>query len=175
MRRNIIYVLLFSLLSCACISCSENMNKNKFVSKIKDTSINGIYIPISKITINGNKEYFIIDTGANISMIDFEYYKNNQEKFTFLKDIDITINGISGDKDVSEKYVLAEIGDSLKLNQQFMTSDLSDIIHNIKNVCGFKIVGIIGSDYLNKYNFCVDFNNNALYINKAPLDSILKY
>lgn len=55
-----------------------------------------------------------------------------------------------------------------------MTSDLRGVISNIKSTCGREIIGIIGSDYLIRYDFSVDFKNRAIYRNVMPLDSIIK-
>lgn len=155
-------------------SCNNNKNENReLVYDFENSQISGIYTPISKIKVNGVYKHFIIDSGANMSMIDESYYERNEKDFQFIKELDMTLSGVSGDKDVKAKYIVAELGDSIKIKHQFITSNLQGVIYNIRESIGIDIIGIIGADYLNKYDFCIDFYNKAVYRNQAELDSIL--
>lgn len=169
-----IFVKLFFVLSVICVvSCTDNKNNTDFLYYFEQTESNGVNTPIVKIPVNNEGKYFIIDTGANMSLIDETYYLKNSEDFQFIKNIDLTIQGISGGKDVQSAYIIGELGDSLKIKHQFMTSDLKGVISNIKSSCGREVIGIIGADYLRRYDFSVDFKNGAMYRNVIPLDSII--
>lgn len=172
--RLIKLILVLSVFSTIFVTSCTNGGKNTdFLYHFEQTENSGINTPITKIPVDGNGKYFIIDTGANMSLIDEKYYEKNKIEFQFLKTIDITIQGISGGKDVQASYIIGELGDSIKINHQFMTSDLTGVISNIKNACGIEIIGIIGADYLIRYDFSVDFKNRAIYRNTLPLDSII--
>lgn len=169
-----ILVKLFFVLSVMCvISCTEKKNNTDFLYHFEQTENSGVNIPIVEIPVNNEGKYFIIDTGANMSLIDEEYYEKNEDDFQYIKTIDMTIQGISGGKDVTSAYIMAELGDSIKIKHQFMTSNLKGVISNIKNSCGREIIGLIGADYLIRYDFSVDFKNRAIYRNVIPLDSII--
>lgn len=155
-------------------SCTENKKNTDFMYYFENTENDGVNTPITKIPVNGVYKYFIIDTGANMSMIDETYYLNNKNDFQFLKELDMTIQGVVGGKDVKSSYIVGELGDSIRIKHHFITSDLRGVISNINSACGYKIIGIIGSDYLLRYNFSVDFRNRAIYRNILPLDSIIK-
>lgn len=176
MKRKIVKLfLVLSVLCTLCITSCDNGRKNTdFLYYFEQTEHDGINTPIVNIPLNDCNKYFIIDTGANMSLIDETYYLKHKEDFQFIKYIDLTINGISGGQDVQTAYIIGELGDSIKIQHQFMTSNLKGVISNIKTACGCEIIGIIGSDYLIRYDFSVDFKNRAIYRNIMPLDSIMK-
>lgn len=176
MKRKIVKLfLVLSMLCTLCITSCDNGKKNTdFLYYFEQTENDGINTPITNIPVNGEEKYFIIDTGANMSLIDETYYLKHKNDFQFIKYIDLTVHGVSGGKDVQASYIIGELGDSVKIQHQFMTSDLRGVISNIKSACGHEIIGIIGSDYLIRYDFSVDFKNRAIYRNVMPLDSIIK-
>lgn len=168
------YISLIALIVIILFSCDNKKYKtNDFIYSFENTDYNGVYTPISKFKINNSYKYFIIDTGANMSMIDETYYEGHKDDFKFIKELDMTLSGVSGDKDVKSKYIIAEIGDSIKISHSFITSNLSGVIYNIKSSCGYDIIGIIGADYLNRYDICVDFKNDIAYRSFLNKDSII--
>lgn len=175
MKKVINGLVLFMLIASSFLFSCQNKNTNTdFLYQFEHASQYGVNIPIIKVKVGESNKYFIVDTGANMSMIDESYYLKHRDDFIFLKELDMTLSGINGGKDVNAAYIMAELGDSLKIKHQFITSDLKSVVNNIKSSCGVEIVGIIGADYLMKYEFSVDFKNNAVYRNVLPLDSIIR-
>lgn len=172
MRFKQILLLIFVALLAFGISCSRK-EQNNDVHLFENSSASSVYTPIIKLNLNGNSQYWIVDTGANMSLIDETFYQENENEFDYITDFDMTLNGVSGSKNYTAHYVSCELGDSVTIIHQFLTSDLSGVKKNVKDRLNVEIVGIIGSDYLDRYSYTIDFYNRALYRHKVELDSIL--
>lgn len=175
--KQIKFFIIFMIVLLTGISISCNKNKENDNSEttfyFENTNTSSVYIPIIKININGIESNFIIDTGANMSLIDEKFYQEHQNTFQFLNEIDMTLNGVSGGKDYKAHYILGEIGDNIKIKHHFLTSDLTSVVNNIKSSMGITVVGILGADYLDRYGFTVDYMNRAIYRHNIPLDTLL--
>lgn len=115
---------------------------------------------ISEFEIDGEKHKFLIDTGAQNSVIDKKIAKNINEK------IKSQFCGIDGE------YVDNEVADVIfKINNKeckelVNVANLKKLINNIKHESGVEIAGIIGCDFLSKFNFTIDFKNKKLSFNE---------
>lgn len=116
-------------------------------------------IPVVKFNINGVMACFIVDTGSNGSILDYKWYKENSELFIFKKDTYIDYVGISGVSTIRTVYVDGLVNG---INVNFTTSDLSEIIKTLKNH-NLNVVGILGSVYLEKNNYIIDYNTKSIY------------
>jgi hypothetical protein len=116
-------------------------------------------IPVVKFNINGITACFIVDTGSNGSILDYKWYKENSELFIFKKDTYIDYVGISGVSTIRTVYVDGFVNG---INVNFTTSDLSEIIKTLKNH-NLNVVGILGSIYLEKNNYIIDYNTKSIY------------
>lgn len=155
------------------LSCNDKKSNSGTTYYFENKSSLNVHTPILKMALNGKMQNWIIDTGANMSLIDESFYNNNTDDFEYLTEVDMTLNGVSGSKDYKAHYVLGELGTDFKLKHQFLTSDLTGVINNMKSRLGVDIVGIIGADYLDKYGFTVDYFNKAVYRHTIPLDSLM--
>lgn len=161
-------VTLFLIFGTSC----EDKKTNDKVYYFENRSTSDVHTPIIRLNLNGVEKYWIIDTGANMSLIDNDFYENNKTCFDYITSLDMTLNGVSGSKNYNAHYISAELGDSVVIMHQFLTSDLSSVRKNIKNRLNIDIVGIIGSDYLDKYSYTVDFYNRTLYRHEIKIDSL---
>ena len=116
-------------------------------------------IPVVKFNVNGVMACFIVDTGSNGSILDYKWYKENSELFTFKKDTYIDYVGVSGVSTIRTVYVDGLVNG---INVSFTTSDLSAIIKTLKNH-KLNVVGILGSVYLEKNNYIIDYNTKSIY------------
>lgn len=156
-------------------SCVDNRRDLDSAIYFENRYSNDLYTPVVEMTLNGIPQYWIVDTGANMSLVDDAFYAENEEHFTYLNDVDMTLNGVSGTKDYKAYYVLGKLGFSnTTFDQHFLTSDLTGVKKSIKERMGVNIAGILGADYLNRYMFTVDYCNKAVYIHQIPLDTIMK-
>lgn len=115
---------------------------------------------ISEFEIDGEKHNFLIDTGAQNSVIDKRIAKNINNK------IKSQFCGVDGE------YIDNEVADVIfKINGKeykeiVNVTNLKKLIHNIKHESGVEIAGIIGCDFLSKFNFTIDFKNKKLSFNE---------
>lgn len=146
------WVVLIVLLFSACEKKEYAPNEIELVSS------NGLYF--IELKVNGNKGKFLLDTGANLSYVD--YRKLGKYKLR-IKDVNIEteLTGIGG---TAEKvYHLYEFdmtknsGVELPNNIEFRSTDLSKT--------KLRMDGIIGWDYLKKNKAVIDYNNNTLVLN----------
>lgn len=152
MKKIISILFIFALL----YSCKEpNPKETPFENKY-DQYIN---IPIVKKTIKGKRVLFILDSGANISIVDSAWYKKNSDLFGYSETISMRVTGISGAIQIKSNIVHAEIDDT---DVVFTTSNISPVINNLRRH-GYSIIGILGSDYLSDNNLVIDYRNKAVY------------
>ena len=116
-------------------------------------------IPVVKFNVNGVTACFIVDTGSNGSILDYKWYKENAELFTFKKDTYIDYVGVSGVSTIRTVYVDGLVNG---IHVNFTTSDLSVIIKTLKDH-NLNVVGILGSVYLEKNNYIIDYNTKSIY------------
>lgn len=117
------------------------------------------------LEINQKKGIFLVDTGAGISLIDlnqatkynFEYYENANRGE--LKGI-----GGSGSFNPTTGIEVAYSGNDYT-GFRFYGSDL-DRLNEYFGKTGFKILGVLGSDFFNKTGALIDFQNKTISFNK---------
>ena len=119
------------------------------------------YLPIVEGTLNGKKCYFLLDTGASISVLDTTQIAKYGVK-TVSKD-DMTIGGYGGVS--SDIMTLSNVNVFLsneKLNKEFLGKDISYLIKPIRNNTGYTVVGIIGNNNISSEKFIIDFKNKVI-------------
>lgn len=145
-RRFIILLIMLTFLTCK--------KRDLYEGDIPFTYSYNLPI-IVDATINGKPSRILIDTGANLSLIDItkdRYYKFWEDSSS----PSTTGLGLGGEANIYPiQGVVLEYKDKI-LDVKFKGTDLS----------GFKIGSnfdaIIGSDYLRRNNLVVDFHNRKL-------------
>ena len=162
-KASIIILFLFS------ISTSCNVQKALRLAKQGSVAQSDYYavIPFKYVNkhifidveINKEKYYFILDSGADFSIIDPSFVKNVDYK-------KVTEVGVGGSSIKQQKTELVEISAMRISNIEFKTfgaalMDLSFINNNYP--CNTRpIAGIIGANILRKTNCQIDFANSNL-------------
>lgn len=143
-------------LSMFMFACSQE-KKADFINFSNSYECN---IPMVRTTINNVEIDFIIDTGASTSLIDSEWYLSNQDKVTFVTDVDVQYHGIGGSTEQDTKDVVR-----MNLPVGYVTlveSDLSSVKNKL-NSEGYNVVGVIGSDFFKIHKYIIDFEKRMLY------------
>jgi len=109
------------------------------------------------VLLNDNKAKLLIDTGASKCILDIN--KSEQYGFKYIPFLTNKYIGIGGLTDI---YVIYDYNIDL-FHVSFVGADLSDINEYFKKD-GYLIVGIIGSDFLNKNGAIIDYRTNKLYM-----------
>ncbi len=146
--------LLILFLSTVCIAQQVGYVKMRSFKK-----------PIVQAEINGKKGYFLVDTGADISIInsaDLKKYKLIQSKIYGNQKRAI---GFNGDLETVMKVKNVEVEFENQFNHKtFYSMDIGLIVRTIEAKTGLKISGILGSDWLMKYNCIIDYNQRRVIL-----------
>lgn len=108
------------------------------------------------VTINGEEVKLLLDTGSSISILDISQSKRYQFGTSFLRTE--TYIGIGGSTDMFAVY-------GYKINEifiPFMGTDLSEVCQHFRDQ-GINVVGILGSDFIERFKVIIDFENNVIY------------
>lgn len=150
--------ILIICLTLFIFSCSENKDKS-FVGDNKINFISSNGIPVVEGKINDIDCYFIIDSGASLSVLN-EAEKNRFGFSSF--DSDMEAAGYGGSAVFKEVVgVDIEIG-GIKFMTSFKSQNLTPIVDIIYKTQGIRISGIIGSDIMHKNNFVINYSEKSI-------------
>ena len=119
-------------------------------------------LPVVKLYNNDKEFLFLIDTGSNYCVI-------NKESLPLL-DHSI-IEGATGEAygmegniiQLSYAYIPLHSVDGILFEGNFQVIDMSEAFGQLKENNGVEVVGILGSKFLRRYSFTVDFKNLIAY------------
>lgn len=120
-------------------------------------------LPIVTFYNNGNKFNLLLDTGANLSVID----SNALDKLNY-EELDTigTVFGMEGNKtEVNHIKAYLEYKDK-KYEETFQVVDMSASFNQIKEESGVNLSGILGSLFFKKYQYILDFDALIAYSKK---------
>lgn len=155
MKNLLVYLLIFTtFLSC-------NAQDNSFEGDGKVDFIAVSKVPVVEGTINGKQAFFIVDSGASLSVLD----DNQSDYFKFLtSSSNIAAAGYGGVASFGNaSNVKLTIGGK-KFETDFKSQDLSKIVDLIRENDGVEISGIIGSDIMKDYHFIIDYSELTISI-----------
>ena len=115
-------------------------------------------VPFVYATINGQRELFLIDTGASVSMLDKTFC---DDAGIYYADSEVEIIGVNG-ASIPQKLTgrIPFQLDSIPYSARFSVQDMT----SLRRAAGRNIKGLIGSDVLSEYHISIDFKNYELKI-----------
>lgn len=155
----ILFILLLGITSCK----KETQGTIEF----KNSAYSECNIPIISVKVDSVDVLFILDTGANSSLIDSDFYRNNKNLFTYSRTINVQYTGIGGSTGYKDQDIVVastNIGDVV-----FIEQDLSSVINSVKD---YKIKGVIGSSFFKLNPSIIDYHNRCLYFSRIEMDSL---
>ena len=160
LMKTLVILAIYALFSCNRPDCPDQVvSPGDTVKVIKFMSANKI--PVIEGKINGKRAYFIVDSGASVSVLDIaqdDYYNFNSMP------IDEEAAGYGG---VVKFYqviaVRVAVGPSI-VRTQFRSQDLSSIVELIRQHEGVRISGILGSDVWKDLDALIDYKNRSIAI-----------
>lgn len=120
-------------------------------------------------TINGRTGEFVLDTGANMSVIDQTHLAN----FGISPDsgADGGAIGIGGRGDARRAPIESFTIGPVRIRQaRIVTSDLGQLLTALGRVTGTTVNGIIGQDVLKEHRAIIDVSRPMLYLMDADRD-----
>lgn len=122
-------------------------------------------LPVITLTNNGVALNFLIDTGSNVSHICPKVLKDIKYK---TKDSNTSISGIGGMTNEST-VCIAKFKDSLSKEYNIklvISSSLEQSTKCIKEATGVEIHGLLGTNFLQKYKYVINFEELSVYVKK---------
>ena len=119
-------------------------------------------IPVLEGRINGRPAFFIIDTGASVSILN----ESESKRFGF-RCIDAegySVHGLDGGQSSMNEAVncQVELG-ALKLRGvKFHTKRLGNVVNVISQNEKIRITGIIGANVIDHYKIIIDYKNRTI-------------
>ena len=158
MKKTLIVLLtLFSFMACHPQDKSfEGDNKVSFASYNK--------LPIVEGKINNRKAFFILDSGASISVLD----ENQANKYDFdvLDSPGNEAAGYGGVAQFSNAFnANVELG-GVQFTSNYRAQDLTAIVSIMEAQEGIIIAGIIGNDVMKPNKFIINFADNTISLGK---------
>lgn len=118
-------------------------------------------MPIITLYQGENKYNFILDSGANVSSIQ----EGTQIAMAYTEETD-SMMGIGG-RDLDCKHADIKLEkDGVQYEHEFRVTDLSAIFNDIYQCTNVRVVGLIGGDFMSKYNYCLDYCEYVAYTRK---------
>ncbi|MEO1255577.1 MAG: retropepsin-like aspartic protease [Bacteroidota bacterium] len=119
--------------------------------------------PIVQAEINGKKGYFLVDTGADISIINASDLKKYKLETAKIYGDHKQAIGFNGNKTCVMKVKNAEVRFESEFDHKnFYSFDITSVVRVIEAKTNLKISGILGSDWLMKYNCVIDYSQRRV-------------
>jgi len=155
--------LLF-LLTISLFSCAHDINLSKAKSEknqiIRFKRIAG-RIPVISATLNGKPAYFIIDTGASVSVLNEPEAKSYG--FIVGANDDVNVTGFTGTSNMRRVVNCTLQVGTLKITHiRFSCKNINELVTVVYGNENIKISGILGSDLLGQYRMQIDFMNQTI-------------
>lgn len=118
--------------------------------------------PIIQMTINEKVAWVLLDTGADITVLN-SAHKEEYEFGTFVKhDENLSVPGFGSTNNKLERahHVKVFFG-ATRLHGSFLAFDISHVSNSIRSRTGKEISAIIGTDLMRKYGFVIDLRNGT--------------
>lgn len=124
--------------------------------------------PIIKIKIRNKYKFFLVDTGANVNILDInEYEKIVGDGEVFASDESYSITGVDTvGNSVPSPTVIEEIDVNGNIYvENFCVLDTWTLAKDqISKISGLPIVGILGTSFFIKAKCSIDFDNSIIWI-----------
>ena len=151
------YLLFITLIICGILGwyIYDNYKLEKTKMSFKE-ALDLVGLPVVTFYQHGNKYHFLLDSGASNCCINKDVLSTIKYTNT---DYESSMYGYDG---VPNKVDIVNIDLFYKdshFNSDFMIVDLKAAFEDIKNTSGVNIIGIIGSDFLSKYKYILDYKD----------------
>lgn len=152
-------IYLFSLLLF--FACNQSDNSFEGDNKIDFIALDKV--PVVEGRLNGRTAFFIIDSGASLSVLD-ENQKDNYEFSSYDGNIEAAgYSGVAVFKEVKNAQIT--IG-GVDFTTDFKSQDMSKIVQLIEQEDKVTVTGIIGSDIMKSNKFIIDYSTNSISLAK---------
>ena len=120
-------------------------------------------LPVVTFIGKGKKLNFLIDTGANNSILNESVVNKMQLKCEEFEGVETNTAG--GNINLNKITNLTiRFDDKREYDECFLVSDMDETFNSVKEETGVMIHGILGSNFFTRNKYIIDFDSLALYI-----------
>lgn len=120
-------------------------------------------LPIITFRNNGQKLNFVVDTGANRSVINDTVVSRCE--YTRLNTCN-SLQGLDGIERQVENVSMELIYHDKRFQEVLQVSNMDPIFDEFRTEKGVQIHGILGNSFFEKYNYVIDFKDYVVYSKK---------
>lgn len=120
-------------------------------------SLDLIELPVVTMSSNSKKLHFLLDTGANINII--QEYMLSELEIEDKKESENSVTGFGSTTEIDKCCKITLSYNDLVFREEFEIMD----IPNLDSYKGIKIHGILGSNFFMKYKYILDFEQKKFY------------
>lgn len=155
--KNLLVLFVLSMF----LSCNAQDNSFEGDGKVDFITVNKV--PVVEGTLNGKTAFFIVDSGASLSVLD----DSQSDYFGFsTSKSNIAAAGYGGVASFGNAYDVKLTIGGKKFDTDFKSQDLSKIVDLIRENDGVEISGIVGSDIMKNYHFIIDYSDLTISLAK---------
>lgn len=162
-----IFKIIFIILTVVCVALFVTMFEDIKKSNRKKISfkeaIDLTELPVVTFISKGRKLNFLIDTGANNSILNESVANKMKLKCEEFEGVETNTAG--GNINLNKIVDLnIQFDDNRIYNENFLISNMDEAFNSIKSETGVTIHGILGSNFFAKYRYIIDYDSLALYV-----------
>ena len=157
-----IFVLFIAFFICMNVMSQITIDS---VSKFETTNYDKVSLPIIKAHSPLGYVLFLIDCGSNFSMFDMYFFNGKAHYSNISDDNSIEFSSVNSSFKLSYNMIRVNIND---LSYIFIHTSLYGLNEAIKD---YKIVGILGNDWLKINRAIINYKNRTLEIESPKINN----
>ena len=159
----ILFILCVAIFAALTITLFEDLKRSNRKKISFKEALDLAELPVVTFIGKGRKLNFLIDTGANNSILNESVAKKMKLECVEFEGVE---TGTAGGSIVLNKVVnlIIKFDDKREYDECFLVSDMDEAFGGVKEETGVTIHGILGSTFLAKYKYIIDYDSLALYV-----------
>ena len=121
-------------------------------------------LPLIILMINGEKQWFLADSGASINLIKQSYFNTLKKKPKTFENANQIFTGSNA---IKTEYCRMSLSyEHKRFNNEIFNIAQLNVFDFKKEEYGMDVVGILGASFFEKYGWNICFDDLCIYINK---------
>lgn len=132
-----------------------------------DENLDKSGLPIIKMKVEDIWCNFLLDTGANINMIDRRFITaiNDRDKSLIFENCNVFVHGASGANSCSQKVKVHIKCNSKSFEDEFLISDsVEHTFDAIFDQYNIKLAGVLGNEFFKEHEMSLDFKRKIIWM-----------
>ena len=156
---NLIIVFVGVIIAALLANAIEDYNNKHIINMPFKEAMKDAGMPLITFNQGKKKLTFLVDTGSNLSFIDPSILKGLKVEESNSENIDIITGG--GNKSSSKNVKIKFSYNKFNIEETFVINEMKENFDAA--FPNYKVRGILGSDFLQKYGYIIDYKNLNIY------------